>query len=339
MKNVWKWAALVVVGIIVVVAIISNSKKETKIVSIEGETKLSTVSIAVNPWIGSGLYYVAEEKGFFKKNGVSVELTDFLDGAVGKQLMASGKVDAMASLTPETPILLADAGVEAQIIAVTDLSVGADGIIVDGSINTLEDLRGKKVAVESGSPSQFFLEYLLKEKGMTSRDLEIVDMPSPDAGAAFVSGAVDAAVTWEPWISQSTDREGGKILVNSSDVPILPGMLIATKSAINTKSTELAAVSKALFEAAEWIESNQAEAAGIMARRFAITEQDVIDQYPTFRFLTMDESYASFNGGEIDVYGLLDKAAIIWADMGFLSGDTAIDTRSLVNNSIAKMLK
>jgi len=204
MKKILSIILIVAAVLIVVIALVN--KGDDNALTQGSESK--TVSIAVNPWIGSGLYYVAEEKGFFTLNNVDVELTDFLDGAVGKQLIASGNVDAIASLTPETSVLLADAGVDAKIIAITDLSTGADGIIVDGSINSLEDLRGKKVAFESGSPSQFFLEYLLQEVGMSSDDLQVVDTPSPDAGAAFVAGAVDAAVTWEPWISQSNQREG-----------------------------------------------------------------------------------------------------------------------------------
>jgi NitT/TauT family transport system substrate-binding protein len=336
MKNIKIIGGLLLAVVIVYLAFFSGKNDEVPEVSSE----LSSVSIAVNPWIGSGIYYVAEEKGLFEKYGVEVSLTDFLDGAIGKQLMASGRVDAMASLTPETMVLLADAGVEAKVVAITDLSTGADGIISDSSINSLEDLRGKKVAFESGSPSQFFLEYLLKEKGMSSKDLKVVDVPSPDAGAAFVSGSVDAAVTWEPWLSQSSDREGGKILVNSKDVPILPGMLIARNSAIQEKSVELSLVVAALFEAADWINNNQDEAADIMARRFDIAKQDVVDQYPTFRFVSLKENQKSFSGkGDIDVYNLIDTASVIWSDLGFLSGNNQIDSSVLATGEIVKNLK
>jgi NitT/TauT family transport system substrate-binding protein len=317
--------------VIVVLLILMLGKNKDK-VAVEGE--LQKITIAVNPWIGSGLYYVAEEQGFFESKGVDVVLKDFLDGSVGKQLIASGSADAIASLTPETVILLADAGVGVKVIAMTDLSTGADGIIVDESINSLEDLRGKKVAFESGSPSQFFLEYVLNEVGMSSNDLEVIDTPSPDAGAAFVSGAVDAAVTWEPWISQANNRQGGKVLVNSTDVPILPGMLIARDDAISEKSTELLLLTEALFETADWIDSNQDAAAEIMARRFAISKTDVVEQYPTFIFLNPRENAQSFAGhGDIDIYELMNTAKDIWSTMGYLDNASAIDPQNLLTDA------
>jgi len=175
---------------------------------------------------------------------------------------------------------------------------------------------------------------------MSSKDLQVVDTPSPDAGAAFVAGSVDAAVTWEPWISQANQRDGGKILVNSTDVPILPGMLLARESAIDQKAQELALVVEALFEAAQWIQDNQNEAAEIMARRFAITEQDVIDQYPTFRFVTLAENQKSFSqSGEIEVYSLIEEAKTIWSNLGFLENENSIDVNNLVTDSIIKLVK
>ena len=336
MKKTLSIILVLVISLVLIITLVNKNKTEKPGTSSDRQE----VSIAVNPWIGSGVYYVAEEKGFFVNNGVDVKLTDFLDGAVGKQLIASGRVDAIASLTPETSVLLADAGVDAKVIAITDLSTGADGIIADSSISGLEDLRGKKVAFESGSPSQFFLEYVLQEIGMSSKDLQVVDTPSPDAGAAFVAGSVDAAVTWEPWISQANQRDGGKILVNSTDVPILPGMLLARESAIDQKSQELVLVVDALFEAAQWIQDNQNEAAEIMARRFAITEQDVIDQYPTFRFVTLAENQKSFSqSGEIEVYSLIEEAKTIWSNLGFLENENSIDVNNLVTDSIIKLVK
>ncbi len=117
-------------------------------------------------------------------------------------------------------------------------------------------------------------------------------------------------------------------------------MLLARSSAIDEKSQELAQVVEALFEASEWIENNQSEAAEIMSRRFSITEQDVIDQYPTFRFLTLQESEQSFSKrGDIDVYSLVETAKTIWSDLGFLENEEDINVNDLATVNIMKLIK
>ena len=165
-----------------------------------------TLHLGLNPWIGNGIYHIAKEKGFFSAEGVNVELQDYADGAVGKQLISSDRVD-MLSLTPETVVVIKDAGIDVKAVAFTDTSEGGDGIIATQNIKTLSDLRGKKVAYEEGSPSHFFLSYLLDKEGMSTKDLQSVNVIAPDAGAAFVSGNVDAAVTWQPWLSKASDRQ------------------------------------------------------------------------------------------------------------------------------------
>ena len=166
------------------------------------------LKIGLNPWIGNGIYYVAQEKGFFAQEGLDIEIIPYEDGGVGKQLLLTGKIDVL-DLTPETAVVLADSGAKIKVIGMMDTSIGADGIIATNEIKTLADLKGKKVAFENGSPSHLLLSYLLDQQGLTTKDLVEVNLPAPDAGASFVSGSVEAAVTWEPWLSKAVERPGG----------------------------------------------------------------------------------------------------------------------------------
>lgn len=102
----------------------------------EALTTKEPLRIGLNPWIGHGEYYVAQEKGFFEKEKINVELTSFDAGEVGKQLINTNRVDAL-SLTPETVVILNDAGVKVKAIAMTDTSEGADGVIVSKDIKSI----------------------------------------------------------------------------------------------------------------------------------------------------------------------------------------------------------
>ena len=73
--------------------------------------------------------------------------------------------------------------------------------------------------------------YLLKKNSMSVDDVQIIDTESGAAGAAFVSGKVDAAVTFEPWLSKAKERKDGKVLISSADAP---GVIVDTVSVNET---------------------------------------------------------------------------------------------------------
>ena len=80
-----------------------------------------------------------------------------------------------------------------------DWSRGGDAIAVDGSIKTVADLRGKKLACAEETPSHYFALYALTQGGLTNRDVEWVFTTSAvEAANVFKAGRVDAAVSWSP---------------------------------------------------------------------------------------------------------------------------------------------
>ena len=317
-------------GIIVIIAIgVLGIYRQ----QIQPESKIpqTPLRIGLNPWIGNGLYAVAEEKGFFIKEGIRVELVNYDDGATGKQLLSTKHVDAL-SLTPETVIILADAGTSVRAVAMTDTSLGADGIIATKNIQNVRDLRGKKVAFEVGSPSHLFLSYLLDQQGMTTNDLMVIDSAAPDAGVAFVSGQVDAAVTWEPWLSKANERSGGHLIANSKDTPILPALLVFRDETIQTRQGDIQALLRALFAAQVYTQEHQAETVSIVAKHFNINNQDVLDQLPTFRWLSYTDNERDFATGTYSATSLIARSGDLWLKLGLIK--KPINASTLVDPSL-----
>src|SRR5205807_10647315 len=116
-------------------------------------------------------------------------------------------------------------------VAAIDDSNGGDGIVATRDIKSIKDLKGRKVAVNEGSVSQFYLNVLLAKAGLKETDLQTVNMTAGDAGGAFVAKRVDAAVTWEPWLSKGKATDHGHLLVDSSTTPGLITDAIIAKSA------------------------------------------------------------------------------------------------------------
>jgi NitT/TauT family transport system substrate-binding protein len=107
-----------------------------------------------------------------------------------------------------------------MIFMVTDTSSGADGIVARPEIRAVADLADKSVAVAKGAPSHFFLYALSKKNSVDLRRVKLVFFDDPTlAGQAFASGNVDAAVTWEPLLSQIVGKQQGHLLASSADTP------------------------------------------------------------------------------------------------------------------------
>jgi NitT/TauT family transport system substrate-binding protein len=158
-------------------------------------------------------------------------------------------------------------GIGLRYVMAVDNSKGGDGIVATKDITTVEGLKGKKVAFEQGSVSQFFLNALLKDAGLSQTDIEPVNMAATDAGVAFAAGQVDAAVTWEPALSQGAKAENGHILLTSADKPgLITDVVAATDATLKDKSEDVKAFVRAWYRALDFIKSNPDEANVLMAQ-------------------------------------------------------------------------
>jgi NitT/TauT family transport system substrate-binding protein len=123
------------------------------------------------------------------------------------------------------------------------------------------------VAVLQGSVSEFFLSVLLRDAGLSEKDLQIVNMKHGDAGAAFVAGKVDAAVTWEPWLSTGKAAPHGHVLIDSSQTPgLITDVMVFRRDVIEARAREIQGAVSAWHRAVAYWEKNPAESNAIMAR-------------------------------------------------------------------------
>lgn len=156
--------------------------------------------IAYPVWVGNGPLFVAQEKGFFNDEGIDVHLINIEDAQ--HEALVDGQIDAGAA-TINTSVLYAAKLEETFVCMVAmDESLGGDGIVAHKDIRSISDLRGKTVASNHDTVGQFYLNVLLMAEGLTEADIESVDLDSQNAAEAFMLQEVDAAVTFEPWLTQ-----------------------------------------------------------------------------------------------------------------------------------------
>jgi NitT/TauT family transport system substrate-binding protein len=234
--------------------------------ALQGPSFAESVKLAHSTWVGYGPLYIAQDRGFFKNHGVEVELVVIEEPKDRFPAMLAGKIDMIAS-TVDTALLYLKKPDGLQYVVALDDSNGGDGIVAKKEIRSVADLKGKSVAFSEGSVSEFYLNVLLAKAGLKAGDLTPVNMAAPEAGAAFVAGKVDAAVTWEPWLSRGKKTDFGHLLVDSSTTPgLITDVVIATKDYVAKHQKETRAVVAAWNEAVAFQRAHPDEANEIMAK-------------------------------------------------------------------------
>jgi NitT/TauT family transport system substrate-binding protein len=217
-------------------------------------------------WVGYGPLYIAQEKGFFDEEGLEVELIVMEDPKIRMPALAAGQLD-VAVTTVDTVLNFLSANQGYRYLFAIDDSKGGDGIVANKDITSVADLKGKSVAYGEGSVSQFYLGVLLKEAGLSFADVETQNMTAGDAGAAFVAERVDAAVTWEPWLTRGRQAPHGHVLVDSSTSPgLITDMAMTTPEKLAAREDDFKALYRAWIKAVEFQKANETEADAIMAK-------------------------------------------------------------------------
>lgn len=227
---------------------------------------LAEVKVGVSDWPGWVAWYVADQKGFFKKHGADVKLVWFANYTDSISALSSGQLDANSQTWSDTLGPLAK-GVALKAILVNDNSAGNDAVLVKPSIKSFAELKGKTVALEQYSVSHFVLATALARNGLSQKDVKVVNLAAGDAAAAFLAGRVDAAVVWNPWVDQIAASGKGKALFTSKDMPgLIPDLLVAQAKSIQTKRKDFIGMIKAWMDTEAFIRTHPDEAARIMAK-------------------------------------------------------------------------
>jgi NitT/TauT family transport system substrate-binding protein len=225
---------------------------------------------------------IAEEKGYFREEGLNVELKGFGDGPVIQQAVAGGEID-VAYIGAPPVYQWAARGLDAKIIAKVNYGQAALITRTDGSIHALSDLRGKRLAgVNRGSGMDVLLRgYVLKEAAGLSpdTDLALSQMPVANMNAALDTGVVDAAFLWEPFISQSLLRGAGRVVFDvNGALPGYPWYVIAAPAkTLKERPEDLVKLLRANSKAIAFLRENPEEADRIIARSFKLESLTAAD--------------------------------------------------------------
>lgn len=289
------------------------------------------VRIAVG---GKALYYylpisIAERLGYFKDEGIDVEIIDFQGGSKSLQAVVGGSADVVSGAFEHT-ISMQTRGQAMRAFVLQGRApqvVFAVNSKTMPNYKTLADLKGKKIGVTApGSSSQVLANFVLARAGIKPSDVSFVGVGASSAAVAAIrSGQIDAFTNLDPVIAQLQQDNLLKIVsdtrvVEESDAifggPMIAGCLYAPEKFIKNRPEDVQAIANAVVRADHWLAT--------------ATADDIVKTVP--------ESYFMGNKA-IYIEGFLKNRPALSRDGLFPEGAPAISLKALqsVNPKMANV--
>lgn len=188
--------------------------------------------MGIHPWIGYEPLYLSEEFGWLSESVTLVEGAAAVDSMAG---LLSGALDG-AALTLDEVLRVEDQGGDLVVVGVTNVSAGADVLMVHPSLSELSQLAGRRVAVELSGVSGIMLIKVLERARLGREEIVQVNLPVNQHVDAWRRGQVDASVCYEP-VASILENEGAVRLFDSGDLPdTIFDVLVVSRQAAETKS-------------------------------------------------------------------------------------------------------
>lgn len=310
------------------------------------------INISLDEWIGwksiidanGGL--TTQKGSIYDELGIKVNISVINDGTQSSNALIKGDLDG-AGYTVNRYAFLYNKFMEnntpVQMGFITNSSTGGDGIIAKKDIKKVEDLVGKKIGVPRYSEAQTLIEWLLKESSLT--DAQIADIRAnmvmfdtpDDAAKAYFAGELDAAATWEPYLTQASSLSDGHVLFSTKNATniVLDGIVFKTEFIENNRET----VSK-LLEGANMASDMYAKDTTAIKNTFpmfATEEDDVIlemTKNATLYNIATNAESLDKNGAAQTLFADMSQ---IWTDLGEKADKTKAG--DAFDPTIAKELK
>jgi len=246
-------------------------------------------------WWGDFTLLVAQEKGLFEKYGVNVEPVYYESFPEAPADLAAGKIDG--GLFSIGDALIASEHTGVKVVAAYD-DGGLNTIVAIPEIESIADLKGKRIGVKIGSPYELFVNEMLFTAGLQTSDVVLVNMSAEEVPDALPD-KIQAGFVWEPYTSQLLDK-GNRVLFSSTQISSLyPDLITFRSSVVEERPEDIRAFLKAWFEAVDYRIKNPEETRQIAAKYVGIPVDQILadDQ---LHLMTLAENQLLFQSAPED---------------------------------------
>jgi len=305
--------------------------------------KDNTVVMGLNVWAGWAPIFFANggtdpsaESLFFKKYGLKVAVKIIDSPSASIQAFASGDLHVTAWTLDMIPLfyeqLKADSRALPRAFLQVDWSNGGDGVVVRETINSVSDLKGKKIALAQHSPSHYLILNLLINSGVQPAEVDFrFTEDAFQAAAAFnADRSLAACVSWAPDIYKLSEVKGNKLLVSTATAnKLIADVMFARADFMRDNPKVIDGLVRGYFDAVEAlkVEDNKKKAASLMAKAYGLPVDEALGMLGDAHWTNFAENKEFFlnqnNPANFERYW--ETASMLYLKLGSIAGAVRFD--------------
>ena len=237
-----------------------------------------TIATGVDPVFSA--YYVAQEEGLFKKHGLDVRINTGPSGSAMVAFLVNGQIE---SAFGSEIAGIANHNLDPNVVVVAQAARLVRWIALVGrNVDSLEQLKGKKVGVARGSGGEVFWLAMLDKLKLNAADYTVVNVEAPEMVAALERGNIDAYAVWEPWVTRGLAAVKNTKVLRTQEGILEQGVFIYMNQGwIKKNPAQAEGFVRALVEATEIINKDRARAAKDVSAFLKSLDPPMVEQLMT----------------------------------------------------------
>ena len=276
---------------------------------------IAPLRIASNPWVGYEFMFLAQREGWISAQDTL--LVDAGSATATLDLLAKGQADG-AALTLDEMLRARAQGLTLTAVLVFDISMGADVLLTKPGIDSLAQLKGKRIGFEPSGVGALMLHKALEAAAMPLAEVKPVAVTFDRHVQAWQAGEVDALISFEPVASQLQARDA-RLLFDSSRIPdTIFDVLAVTPAAVERHAEALRHLVAAHFRGVTNFRKNPNDTAYRMAERFKLSPKEVIGAFKGLELPNESRNRKLLHGGKAGIVNTARELNAIMAQAGIL---------------------
>lgn len=306
-----------------------------------GTTKITSspqslpLRVSYSLWPGYFPLLVASEKGFFQKQGVKVELVYWPNYAASMPDFIAGKYDGI-TLALGSAMSAIQKNFNAQIVLALDRSAGADVVVAQPSIQSIANLKGKRIGVKIGDFGELFVIEMLKTHNLSINDIKFANMEGQAIPTQLKKGNIQAGHTWKPYLLQSA-KNGARVIFTSKETPgLITDLVVFRNDVLRDRREDIKAFIRGWFQGVDYWKTHPEESKILITKKLNLKLEEVSTE--GIDLLNLEDNLKAFTPGSTTES--LYHTAKLYADFYTRTGAISAmpDIQKLINPSFVQQL-
>lgn len=244
-----------------VLPFLSSCSKETS----------APLRIASSPWPGYEPLYLAHEIGYLPS--AKADIFELPSSDITLEAFRNHSAD-MATLTLDEAMELLQGGVKLRIVLVMDSSNGADAVMASPRVKTLDDLKGKRIAILNIPLGVYMLSRTLDAAKLTRADVQVLPSAESKHEEMYRQGKADAFITFDPFKSKLADL-GAHVIFDSSQIPNeIFDLMLVHEDVYQSRREDVCNVARQWFRTLDYMKRSPGEATASIGKRLGVSAAD-----------------------------------------------------------------